>query len=154
MAQKAVVTGLVNKYRELLKEQMELADQLEAVEANMGALETSLRLFDADFPLQQIKPKRRASKAGLKRGELARLVYEFVRDSDAEFTTTAVIDHIIKAKGIKLNGHQTRGRIGVQVVTTLRRMESLGTLEQIGQHDAPRRALIWCSPASDQASTS
>lgn len=110
-----VIATLIRRRRELTGSIFELIAQIDALTADVAALDRTLLLFAPDLkpdtiPALQSRPK--ADWAG--KGEIARLVFAILRDAGEPMTIRALADEL----------HQRRGLEGVPMGAHIKRLRN------------------------------
>lgn len=84
MTNQHVVSALSEKYSELKGDQQKLQEKIKSVQIDIEAIKTSILLFSPDYEFRGVKAKRTNERVpGFDRGELSKIVSEFVRNSIA-----------------------------------------------------------------------
>lgn len=142
MPQSAVINSLIGKFGEHQRRSIELSEELQRLEAEMQAIGTCIKLYDADYPIQEIKGKRKNRKmTGFLHGELSRLVYEYVRAAKGEFLGTDIVSHVMECKSSFEYSFKEQAQIAQRVSGALKRLHSKQVITECRR--ASNRAIIW-----------
>jgi hypothetical protein len=136
-----VVSGLVKRRAELAGEADALKGRLAQIGADLGHLDATIRLFDPDFDLGAIRPKRvRAGDGAAHRGEMSRAVLGVLREASEPMTTAAVVATVMAGRGMDAQDREAVGLMMGRVGMALRRQERNGALR--GER-RPGQAVLW-----------
>ena len=138
MAESHVVSGMVAKRGELAGEAEHCRRELQRVADELGHLDATIRLFDPDYALAGIRPrKRRRGQRWFGPGECQRLVLDVLRDAPAPLSDQGVTVAVAARKGL-----QDRPEVLVALQKTtlavLRRLAGKGAARALGLADAVR----------------
>jgi hypothetical protein len=102
MAESHVVTGLVAKRAELAGRIEAARRELEQLEADVGHLDGSIKLFAPDYKLEGIraKPPRRRNRF-FTQGECQRLILEIFRDAAQPLSVVRLAEALAQRKGLE-----------------------------------------------------
>lgn len=118
MAETHVISALVKRRAELTGEIEYTQQRVKQLVANLEALDNTIRLFDADYRVEAIKPKGfRPPSDWANRGEMSRLVLDILRQAAEPLTTQDIARELIVSRGldsedVKLLRKMTK-RVGV-----------------------------------------
>jgi hypothetical protein len=113
MAELHVVTGLIEKRREVAAQLAAAHEALRVLMLDLDNLDAAIRIFKPDIELEVIRPKALPSRHPAFKGEMTRLVLDLLRRSKKPLTTHAVTMHVMAER--KLNTEDPR------MVTTIRK---------------------------------
>jgi hypothetical protein len=114
MEDASVVTGLAKRRAILSGEIILLQAQLKQMLLDLNALDTAIRIFDADFPITTLKPKMVRPDTDWKtRGEMIRLIFTILRDAPAPIAARDI--------ALKIMAHKHMDTSREKVVLLMRR---------------------------------
>src|SRR6202049_5019838 len=129
-----VVSGLIEKRRELAGIIDEMQRQLDQHRADLTHIDGALRVLATDLDPETIRPKRvyrRNRYFG--RNELSRLCLGVLRTAAGEpLSTDDIAGRVIAAKGFDAGDAILRTAIREQVGSTVKRLRRTGATENIG----------------------
>ena len=129
-----VVTGLIEKRRELAGVIDDMQRRLDQHRADLTHIDGALRVLATDFDPETIRPKRvyRRNRY-FARNELSRLCLGVLRTAaDELLNTTEIADRVVAAKGFDAGDAILHAAIREQVGSTVKRLHRNGTIENIG----------------------
>ena len=129
-----VVSGLIEKRRELAGIIDELQQRLDQHRADLTHIDGVLRVLAADLDPGTIRPKRvyRRNRY-FARNELSRLCLGVLRTGGCELLSTDdIAGRVIAAKGFDAGDAILRAAIREQVGSTVKRLHREGAIENIG----------------------
>ncbi len=128
MALPHVVTGLIEK-------RAELAGQLEHHQAlvrqlliDLDAVDATLRLFDPDIALEEIKPKPLPARHAAYKGEVVRLVLGTLREAKRPVTCAELTQHLMASRGMNTADRRLVRTVSKRVGSCLRHHRNTGLL--------------------------
>jgi hypothetical protein len=129
-----VVSGLIEKRRELAGIIDHLQRQLNQHRADLTHIDGVLRVLAADLDPETIRPKRAYRRNRyFARNELSRLCLAILRMATGELLSTdEIASRVIAAKGFDPGDAILRAAVREQVGSTAKRLHRLGTIENIG----------------------
>jgi hypothetical protein len=151
-----VVSGLIEKRRELAGVIDQMQRQLDQRRADLTHIDGVLRILAADLDPETIRPKRAYRRNRyFARNELSRLCLGALRTAAGELLSTDdIAARVIAAKGFDAADGILRTAIRDQVGSTVKRLHRDGTIENIGaarqQMEAGRRLAGHASTRLDQ----
>mgnify|MGYP000853906480 CR=1 FL=1 len=137
--------GLVRKRAELAGEIEAVQERLTELVRQLEALDATIRIFDADYQIEAIKPKaRRPPDNWAKRGEMTRIILNILRQAAQPLTTrdialqlmteraldvgdASLVRLMVKRCGVALRGQRDSGAVrsaegpGMQLVWSIHR---------------------------------
>jgi hypothetical protein len=133
-SQDHVVSGLIEKRRELAGVIDKLQRQLDQHRADLTHIDGTLRVLAADLDPETIRPKRTYRRNRyFARNELSRLCLGVLRTAAGELLSTDdIADRVIVAKGFDRGDAILRAAIRDQVGSTVKRLHRNGAIENIG----------------------
>jgi hypothetical protein len=129
-----VVSGLIEKRRELAGIIDELQRQLDQHRADLTHIDGALRVLATDLDPETIRPKRTYRRNRyFARNELSRLCLDVLRTAAGEvLSTDDIAGRVIAAKGFDDGDAILRAAIREQVGSTVKRLHRNGAIENIG----------------------
>jgi hypothetical protein len=129
-----VVSGLIEKRRELAGIVDELQRQLDQHRADLIHIDGTLRVLATDLDPETIRPKRTYRRNRyFARNELSRLCLGVLRTAVGELLSTDdITGRVIATKGFDLADAILRTAIREQVGSTVKRLHSGGAIENVG----------------------
>src|SRR5881227_2625876 len=85
-----VVTGLIDKRREIAGKIEDLQVQMRQAVADLDHIEASLRIFKPDLDLEEIMPRPVPPPHAAFRGEVSRIILDTLRKSTKPLTTLQI----------------------------------------------------------------
>jgi hypothetical protein len=143
-----VVSGLIEKRRELAGIIDELQRRLDQHRADLTHIDGTLRVLAADLDPETIRPKRvyRRNRY-FARNELSRLCLGVLRAAAGELLSTDdIASRLIAAKGFDAGDAILRAAIREQVGSTVKRLRREGMIENIGSGRASKWKLAGSRP--------
>lgn len=118
---KNTISGLLRRRRELTGDMLELLVKVDALAADVEALDRTLRLFDPDIAVETVPALQQRPKADwARRGQVARKVFEILRSAEKPLSTAEVAFEVhgndassLHVKRVRkcLDAQRTRGTI-------------------------------------------
>jgi len=135
-----VVSGLIEKRRELAGIIDQLQRQLDQHRADLTHIDGTLRVFASDLDPETIRPKRAYRRNRyFARNELSRLCLGVLRTAAGELLSTDdIAGRVIAAKGFDVGDAILRSAIRQQVGSIVKRLHHRGTAEPTGRGRASR----------------
>ena len=129
-----VVSGLIEKRRELAGIIDQLQRQLDQHRADLVHIDGALRVLATDLDPETIRPKRAYRRNRyFARNELSRLCLSVLRTAAGEpLSTDDIAGRVIAAKGFDAADGVLRAAIRDQVGSIVKRLHRDGTIENIG----------------------
>ena len=139
-----VVSGLIEKRREVAGIIDDLQRQLDQYRADLTHIDGVLRVLAADLDPETIRPKRGYRRNRyFARNELSRLCLGVLRTAASELLSTDdIAGRVIAAKGFDAGDAILRAAIREQVGSTVKRLNRDGTVENIGAGRASKWKLV------------
>jgi hypothetical protein len=133
MAETHVISALTTKRAELAglieyhhKETSRLSEEVKT-------LDLTIKLFDPDYRIYSIKPKRYQRKNEFfKHGEAHKLMLDILREAASPISTIAIADEAKSRKGLELNPTQLSA-FKASIGGTLSRQKKLGLIVETGK---------------------
>ena len=129
-----VVSGLIEKRRELAGIIDQLQRQLDQYRADLTHIDGVLRVLASNLDPETIKPKRAYRRNRyFARNELSRLCLGVLRTAAGELLSTdEIAGRVIAAKGFDVGDAILRAAIREQVGSTVKRLHRASMVENIG----------------------
>src|ERR1700730_1905520 len=129
-----VVSGLIEKRRELAGIIDELQRQLDQHRADLTHIDGVLRVLASDLDPETIRPKRAYRRNRyFARNELSRLCFGVLRMAGGELLSTdEIAGRVVAAKSFDASDGILRAAIRDQVGSTVKRLHREGTIENLG----------------------
>ena len=124
MGQSLVVSGLVAKRAELVGEVEHHRQALHRLGEELGHLDATIRLFDPNYELEAVQPRKRGQRTQWFRpGECQRLVLEALRDAAQPLSGHALAQTLVARKGLE-SCREVLVPVNKGAMTVLRRLVS------------------------------
>ena len=94
-----VLSGLTKRRAELAGEAVQLRARLAAIAADMGHLDAVIRLFDPEYDLVAIRPKRPRGPDVAGRGERSRALLAVLREAGEPLATAEIVRRMMARTG-------------------------------------------------------
>jgi len=128
-----VVKVLVTRYREVLRDLKAAERDVARYTKTLDGIETTIRSFDADYPLEELRPRLEPSRApGLKAGEAGRLALEFLREASEPVATADIVRYVVEQADLTLSRREWQG-LSKTVTNALRRRQTSGIVVEAGR---------------------
>jgi hypothetical protein len=139
-----VVSGLIEKRRELAGIIDELQRQLDQSRADLTHIDGVLRVLASDLDPEPIKPKRAYRRNRyFARNELSRLCLGVLRTAAGEpLGTEEIAGRVIAVKGFGVGDAILRAAIRDQVGSAIKRLHRNGVIEHVGAGRASKWKLL------------
>ena len=134
MSKDHVVSGLIEKRRELAGIIDKLQRQLDQHRADLTHIDGVLRVLSSDLDPESLRPKRAYRRNRyFARNELSRLCLGVLRTAAGELLSTDdIAGRVIAAKGFDAGDAMLHAAIRDQVGSTVKRLHRNGAIENIG----------------------
>lgn len=138
------VSALKHKHSEIQGEIQIIEQQLEDLTEKLNALEVSIKIFDPEFKLHEIRAKKKNQRTfGINKGEIPAIVGEYVRLADKDFTVNDLVEHVYYRKPELENSG--KGAIRQSVAQSLRRFADRNVIVEVGRDAVVGSPIIWRS---------
>lgn len=138
MVESHVVSGLVAKRGELAGEAAHCRRELQRLADELGHLDATIRLFDPDYDLGGIRPrKRRRGHHWFGPGECQRLVLDVLRDAVGPLSDQGVAVAVMARKGLQ-DRPEALAALQKTTLAVLRRLTGKGAVRVVATADAVR----------------
>jgi hypothetical protein len=135
-----VLSGLARKRAELAGEADALRARLVQVGTDLGHLDAAIRLFDPDYDLASIRPKRLRDPDMARPGEMSRFVLDVLRGVAEPMPTPDIAARLIVERGLDSADRKLARTLTKRVCTALRHQERRGTVQS---RQGPGRVTLW-----------
>ena len=117
----------------LIKKRAEIAGQIEHHQSrfrnlivDLDNIDAAIRLFDPDIDLAEIKAKPLPPRNQAFKGEVSRIVFESLRQSDRPLTAQEIARHVMAERGLAASDKRLVRLIGKRVGSCLRHHRERG----------------------------
>ncbi len=125
-----VISGLTRKWADIAGEIAVLHNQLKVLQANLAAVEASIKLFQPDFDLTQARVSRKPGVRPANYGDMSKSVYAVLRGAgEGWLTVRAIQEAVIAQSDIDPRDKELRAATGKRVAACLRYMRVRGNAE-------------------------
>lgn len=128
MGESHVMTGLVAKRAELAGKLEHHQSMVRQLIMEIDALDQTLRLFNPDIELDEIKPKPLPPRHAAYKGEVARIVLSTLRNASRPCSTHELTMHVMAERGMNTADKRLVKTVGKRVGACLRHHRSKGLL--------------------------
>ena len=135
-----VIAGLVKRRAELAGEAKALKARLARIATALGHLNATIRLFDPDYNLAAIRPKRPRGPDVAGRGEMSRAILAVLREAPGPVTVAAISERLMAEQGWDAADGKRARMMAKRVAMVLRHQERRGTVRPVQE---PGRAVVW-----------
>lgn len=123
-AKRAELAGLIAHHR---KEMVRLSEEVKMLDA-------TIKLFEPDYRIESIKPKRFQEKNSFfKHGEASRMIFDILRKLDSPVSTNDITKAIMSSKGI---GAECEKPLQSTILTALHSQKKKGLVDFTGRDRA------------------
>lgn len=133
MADSFVISGLIRKRSELSGLKLYHQRQLEQANKQLAAIDQSIKVFDPTINIKKIKAKRVSHRNRFfLNGEGSKLVLEVLRDNPQGLDTIAIVNEIVRRKGIDIESVDAQALLYTvkQIIKGLKRRQSLNEISR------------------------
>jgi hypothetical protein len=129
-----VVSQLITKKEELLGELKFHKSKVQQLEEFVKSIDVSISVFDPEFDLKTIKPKRYTGyQSHFKRGESHVMVLDALRKAKEPMTTHEITIELMKLKKLDYKDRKLIENIQKSLLTTLRKQAENKTIQAVGK---------------------
>lgn len=100
MADEHTLSGLIRKRAEIAGRVEHMQDQLRQLVIDLDNVDATIRLFDPDIDLAEIKPKPLPPRHHAYRGELSRIILTTLRNAKKPLTTREIAQRVMAERGM------------------------------------------------------
>lgn len=140
MAESHTVSGLIKKRAEIAGQIEHAQATLRQLIIDLDNLDHTIRLFDPDIDLVDIKPKPLPPRHQAYQGELTRIVLSALRTSPTPMTTAELAKHVMAARNLDTADRRLVKLMGKRVGACLRNHRDKGIVQSEQGAD---QCLVW-----------
>lgn len=127
---RAELAGLIEHHQTLLRQHI----------IDLDSLDSTIRLFDPDIDLEEIKPKPLPPRAVAFKGEVSRIIFGALREAAGPMTTQQLAQFVMAERGLNTADKKLVKTVAKRVGSALRHHRAKGTLRSI---KGPDSFLLW-----------
>ena len=135
-----VLSGLAKRRAEMAGEAEALRARLAQIAMDLGHLDAVIRLFDPDYDLGAIRPRRPRDADATRPGELSRFVLGVLREATGPMPTPAIAARLMAERGMDQGSRSAVRNVTKRVGMALRHQEQRGAVRS---QAGPGRVLLW-----------
>jgi hypothetical protein len=140
MKNEHVISGLIAKRAELAG-RIEFAQaDLRQMLIDLDSLDATIRLFDPEIDLVEIKPKPLPARNQAFRGEVSRIVLGTLRKSGKPLPTLEIALHVMASRSLNTADKPLLRIVSKRVGAGLRHYRQLGLIRSVA---GPSRTMLW-----------
>lgn len=133
MTNSNTVKSLAKKHAEIQGNTLALEKQLLDLREKLKAIEISINLFDPSFRYSTISAKRTNQKLkSISRGEIPKLVGDFVRKCSVDFQASDIVSAVLKIKGREFSESDTF-KLKQNISKSLKRLSEESIIHEVGR---------------------
>lgn len=140
MAETHVLSGLLTKRAELSGKIEFAQSELRQMMIDLDSLDATIRLFDPDIDLVQIRPRLVPARNQAFRGEIARIVLGTLRKAGKPLPTHEVALHVMAARSLNTADKPLLRVINRRVGAAMRHNRIKGLIRSV---PGPGRSVLW-----------
>ena len=129
MAETHVLSALIKRRAELAGEIEGLQITLRQRIIDLSNLDATVRLFDPEINLEEIKPKPMPPRHSAFRGEVTRIVLGALRDAKQPLTSHELAQHVMAERGLNTADKRLVRLVGKRVGACLRHHRAHGLVQ-------------------------
>ena len=148
-----VVTGLIEKRREIAGRIEHLQAQMRQAVADLDHIEAALRIVKPDLDLEEVLPRPVPPPHAAFRGEVSRIILDSLRKSTRPLTTLQITLALMKVRGLNTSDPKIVRIMTQRIVAALGRWKKRGYL-QSSPGPGIKGALLWSIADNPQRFTS
>ena len=127
MAETHVISALTAKRSELAGLVAHHRKEMSRLSEEIRMLDASIKLFEPDYRIRPVKPKRYQKKNEFfKHGEARRTILDVLRDADSPLSTNDITRAVMSSKGIDVSGEKA---LQASILATLHKQMKSGLVE-------------------------
>ena len=107
---------------------------------DLDNLDATLRLFEPDISLEEIKPKPFPPRNAAFKGEVSRIVFEALRQSSGPMTAQQLAQHFMAQRGLNIADKKLVKTIAKRISSGLRHYRNQGSLRSF---EGEGSCLLW-----------
>ena len=140
VAQSHVMSGLIEKRRELAGKIDGLQHQLRQLIIDLDSLDSTIRMFDPEIDLMEVKARPLPTRNPAFRGEVSRVVLTTLRKAGRPLPTHEITLHVMAARTLNPSDKPLLRVLSKRVGACLRMQKGKGLVRSsVG----PNRTLLW-----------
>ena len=140
MAETHVISALTSKRSELAGVIAFHSKEIGRIAEEVKALDATIKLFEPEYRINSIKPKRHHRKNQFfKHGEAHKLVLEILRDAKAPISTAVIAEEAQSRKGLEFDD-KTLAAFKSSIGGVLARQRTQGLITEVGKD---KGASVW-----------
>lgn len=131
----------------LMKKRAEIAGELEAAQAavrrliiDLDAIDQTIRLFDPEIDLAEIRPKPLPPRHAAYKGEVARIIFATLRDAHHPMTAEELTQHVMAERDLNTADKRLLRTVTKRVHACLRHYRTKGVLQSA---PGPGGRMLW-----------
>ena len=140
MAETHVVSALMRKRAEMAGHIEHTQTALRQLIIDLDNLDATLRLFEPDIDLEEIKPKPFPPRHQAFRGEVSRIVFAALRQANGPLTSQDIAQHVMAERGLNTSDKRLVRLVGKRVGACLRHQRARGLVRS---KPGPGPYLVW-----------
>jgi hypothetical protein len=140
MAQSHVLSGLIDKRAELAGRIEAAQTELRLLLITLDNLDATIRLFDPNIDLDEVRPKALPARNTAFRGEVARLVLTCLRKAGAPLPLNEITLHVMTGRMLNTDDKPLMRVLSKRVGAALRHNRHKGLVASI---IGPNGAMLW-----------
>ncbi len=140
MKNEHVLNGLIAKRAELAGKIEFAQAELRQIMIDLDSMDATIRLFDPEIDLVEIKPKPLPARNQAFRGEVSRIVLGTLRKAGTPLPNHEVTLHVMASRSLNTADKPLLRILSKRVGTALRHYRKLGLIRSI---DGPNRTRLW-----------
>jgi hypothetical protein len=135
-----VLSGLIAKRAELAGKIEFTQTELRNLVIALDNLDATIRLFDPEIDLDDIKPKPLPARNQAFRGELSRVVLSTLRKAGKPLPAQELALHVMAGRGLNAADRPLLRVMTKRVAACLRNYRGKGLVRSV---DGPKRSILW-----------
>lgn len=140
MAETHVISALTKKRAELSGEIQHYQKLIKSLKENLTHIDQTIKMFDENYNLSSIKPKRKSYERYFKIGEAKVSILDLLRESNKPLSTNEIGEKIALNKGIDKQEDFNLELFLKTLLSSLNRCENSGLIERVGKEGL---AILW-----------
>jgi hypothetical protein len=132
VTQSHVLSGLIAKRAELAGKLEYHHATVRQLIVEIDAIDQSIRIFDPDIELSEIKPRPVPVRHAAYKGEVSRLILGALRDSKRPCTRHELAMHVMAERGLNTSDKQLVRSVSLRVGASLRHNRNKGLVRSAG----------------------
>ena len=129
MENEHVLGGLVRKRKELSRQLDVAQDQLRKLTLDLDNIEAAIKVFDPEYPLEEIKPRPLPPRHPAFKGQVSRAIFNVLRNADKPMTAMELAKHLMAERNLDAKNRKLYQLMRKRVSAALRHYKSKGVIE-------------------------